>query len=193
MQKYLIAFAMREECQGLFEKLGVEVLYTGLGKINATYALTKELQRWSAEGRRPEAVLNFGTAGSAKFKTHELIECTRFLQRDMDVTALGLAMGVTPFDSTPGVFEVPGMFRELDKASCGTGDSFETGAPKLESDVVDMEAYAIAKICHLEKIPFACVKYISDGSDHKASDDWKSNLPKAAARFIEAYQRLEQT
>jgi adenosylhomocysteine nucleosidase len=53
-----------------------------------------------------------------------------------------------------------------------------------------MEAYAIAKVCHFEKIPMVCVKYITDGSDANASADWASNLPRAASRFHDMFERV---
>ena len=42
-------------------------------------------------------------------------------------------------------------------------------------DVVDMEAYAIAKVCKLENIQFKCFKYISDKADGNAENDWKKS------------------
>jgi adenosylhomocysteine nucleosidase len=191
--KHLIVMAMKEEAQNLFEDRGIGVFYTGLGKFNATYRLTKEIDRLTTAAQRPELVLNFGTAGSSRFNTHALVECTEFVQRDMDVTALGLAAGVTPFDKTPSLIRVERKFEWLESGKCGTGDSFETGTPKVACDIVDMEAYAYAKICLLEKIPFASVKYISDGSDHSAANDWNENLPKAAAAFVETYRRFMDT
>ena len=53
----------------------------------------------------------------------------------------------------------------------------------MNVDVVDMEAYAIAKICKLEKIEFQCFKYISDKADNNADIDWKKNLELGAKAF----------
>ena len=53
----------------------------------------------------------------------------------------------------------------------------------MNVDVVDMEAYAIAKICKLEKIEFQCFKYISDKADNNADTDWKKNLEFGAKAF----------
>ena len=57
-------------------------------------------------------------------------------------------------------------------------------------DVVDMEAYALAKVCHVEGTAFACAKYISDGADHAAAADWQANLHRAADRFLALYRQL---
>jgi adenosylhomocysteine nucleosidase len=85
---------------------------------------------------------------------------------------------------------VPKRFTDLETGTCGTGDSFETGTPKVSCDVVDMEAYAYAKVCQLEGIEFVSLKYISDGSDHNAHNDWTENVSKAAVRFFEFYPQV---
>ena len=43
-----------------------------------------------------------------------------------------------------------------------------------------MEAYALAKVCKEENLPFLCLKYISDGADGNAVDDWLTEVKKAA-------------
>lgn len=183
----LIVAALRDELKHHFEDSGVPVLYTGIGKVNAAYFLTRELTRLKLQGRAPRAVINFGTAGSPVFKTHELVECIRFVQRDMDLTPLGFEHGVTPFEEVPSILEVPKRLHKLQSGICGTGDSFENGAGTMHSDVFDMEAYALAKVCHMEGLPFLSVKYITDGCDHNAHNDWNENLHRAAASFIESF------
>lgn len=187
---FLIVFAMREEAQGLFEREGIDVLYTGLGKVNAACKLMLELQARGARGQKTLGVINFGTAGSSRFKTHELVECHQFVQRDMDVSALGFAPGTTPFDEHPPVLEMLKRLPHLPSGICGTGDSFETARPKVACDVVDMEAYALAKVCRFAGVPLVSVKFISDGADDSAHKDWAANLPLAASRFLDVYRDL---
>ncbi|TCS36269.1 adenosylhomocysteine nucleosidase [Paucimonas lemoignei] len=183
----LIVAALKDELKHHFEDGGIPVLYTGIGKVNAAYYLARELTRLRQVGRLPRAVINFGTAGSPVFKTHELVECASFVQRDMDLTPLGFAHGVTPFEETPAILEVPRRLSALPTGICGTGDSFENGAGTMHSNVFDMEAYALAKVSLLEGVPFMSVKYITDGCDHNAHNDWNENLHKAAASFINIY------
>lgn len=185
MKNVLIVGAMEDEIQGLLEKEGLEVVYTGIGKINAAHHLTKALVERRLNGTTVSLVLNFGTAGSRHFPRHALVECTRFVQRDMDVSAIGFPVGETPLDPIPGELKVERVFAQLPEGVCGTGDSFETGEPKVACTVVDMEAYAFAKVCLLEGVAFASVKYISDGSDETAASDWKESLPLAAHKFVE--------
>lgn len=190
----LIVFAMREEAQGLFEAEGFQVLYTGLGKVNAAYGLTRELFRRGQLGQTTNAVYNFGTAGSSVHPRHSLVECTKFVQRDMDVTALGFAPGVTPYEDGAAFISMPRKLPHLREGVCGTGDNFEVVKSKhnfeVPYDVVDMEAFAYAKICQAENIEFVSVKYISDGSDDTAHEDWASNLPLAAKSFIDLCKEM---
>lgn len=179
----LIVAALRDELKHHFEERGIPVVYTGIGKVNAAYFLAMELARRQSRGELPRAVVNFGTAGSPVFQTHQMIECTRFVQRDMDLSPLGFARGVTPCEDIPEILEVPKRMVQLASGICGTGDSFENGAGVLHCDVFDMEAYALAKVCHLEKVPFLSVKYITDGCDHNAHNDWRENLHRAAEAF----------
>jgi len=224
----IIVVAMPQETQGLIEAQGYTVLYSGLGKINAAYTLMNELRRRALAGETCQAILNFGTAGSASFPTHALVEITKFIQRDMDVSPLGFAKGETPFDHFPTTLDVPKRIAELPSGSCGTGDSFEVAHPGTEFmsvdedqqvslfddefkdefdetvsapkkakslllpyyDVVDMEAYALARICEHERLPFCSVKYITDGADASANNKWVENLPKAAAAFSEILPQI---
>ena len=147
--------------------------YTGVGKINATYNLTKIINKYS-----PKEIINFGTAGAANKGLDGIIECTKFYQRDMDVTGLmNLKIGQTPFD------DINEIVNSQNGYSCGSGDSFVTGQIPIKVDVVDMEAYAIAKVCKKKGIKFRCFKYISDNADSNSSTDWKENLKKGSNLF----------
>ncbi len=105
-----------------------------------------------------------------------------------DVRGLGFALGVTPYDEAPSRLRFEPVFKHLPSAVCGSGDSFATAITDMECAVVDMEAYALAKVCWQEKIQFACAKYVSDGADHAAADDWQQNLHRAADEFLSLYR-----
>ena len=147
--------------------------YTGVGKINASYNLVKLINKF-----KPIEVINYGTAGSLKTGISGLIECTKFYQRDMDVRSLmDIELGQTPFDNI-GYIE-----NNLKGYSCGSGDNFVNKKIELDVDVVDMEAYALAKICKLENIKFRCFKFISDNADQNAKNDWIENCSLGAKLF----------
>lgn len=183
MKDTLFVLALKQEAGGLLEPLGADTLYTGIGKVNAAYVLTRELSLRRHQNRLPARVVNLGTAGSRFFRSGELIACHRFVQRDMDVTPLGFAPGETPYETTPVILEMPVLFSDLASGLCGSGDSFVTGDLTLPCEVLDMEAYSLAKVCRAEAMPFAAVKYITDGADADASEHWPQRLRHAAEAF----------
>ena len=181
----LVVMALPEEGGAHLIEAGANVLYTGLGKVNAAYRLTKHLYH-----TKPKLVLNFGTAGSKLFKRGELVAANRFLQRDMDVSPLGFKAFSTPFENTPVFLEFEKVFTDLPNATVGTGDSFETNHNNDRGELVDMEAYALAKVCYFENLHFACVKLVSDGADDSASSDWQEIVAKAPQIFVDIYSKL---
>jgi adenosylhomocysteine nucleosidase len=186
----LVVMALPLESQGLFERAGIAVLYTGVGKVNAAHALTRRLAEYRHAALPLPRVINFGTVGSPRHVTGTILECNAFVQRDMDVTGLGVPLGVTPFEETPARLVFPQLFDHLPHGVCGSGDSFVMAAAALECDVVDMEGYALAKVCWLERVAFTSLKYVTDGADHAAGQDWHSNLKLAAENFLKLYREL---
>ena len=165
--KNLFIAALKQETEGMdfFQHIGV-------GKINATFNTLKLI-----EEIKPDLIINFGTAGAKKKDLSGLIECTRFYQRDMDVRSLNFKLGETPFD------DINEIIISDEGYSCGSGDSFVHKQIEMNVDVVDMEAYALAKVCKLEGIDFKCFKFISDNADSNASLDWIENCKKGAKLF----------
>jgi len=186
----LVVMALEAESDGVFAAAGVPVLYCGVGKVNAAIALARALSRHEHAGAPLPLVLNFGTAGSRVHPGGTLLACHEFVQRDMDVRGLGFALGVTPFDAAPPTLVFDPLFTHLTPAVCGSGDSFATADCAVPCAVVDMEAYALAKVCKTMGAAFGCVKYVTDGADHAAADDWHSNVHKAAASFLELYHAV---
>lgn len=182
--KPLLVFAMKEESQDVFSD--TDVLHTGIGKVNAAHALTKRI----AESR-PELVINMGTAGSRKHLSGTIVNPVQFIQRDMDVSVLGFAKFQTPFSDDPIVIEHGKRIEGLTGGVCGTGDNFDASEGAGAFDVVDMEAYALALICQREDIPFLCLKYVSDGADGDAHQDWHAALHHTAEKLRRALEAID--
>jgi len=178
----LIVSALEVETQGKLEDW--DVIYTGVGKVNATMTLVDRLTDYNYV--KPDLVINYGTAGSRKIKKKTLVDCTKFVQRDMDVTGLGFLRGETPFEQDPPVIIQPQNidFNPIGRnATCGTGDCFVEDKSQYYGEVVDMEAYALAKVCYLYGVPFISFKYITDGADEQAHEDWEANLADGIVEF----------
>jgi adenosylhomocysteine nucleosidase len=183
--KPLMVCALKIETQGQLDDY--DVLYTGVGKVNATYALTSHFGKYGSHIPY-DLVINYGTAGSRKIKKKTLVDCTKFIQRDMDVTGLGFMKGETPFEQDPP-FVIQQQNVEFNpigrNATCGTGDNFAEDKSQYYGEVVDMEAYALAKVCYLYDVPFISFKYITDGADEQAHEDWEANLADGIEVFKE--------
>lgn len=176
LQDILFVFALESEAGHHFD--GCQTLFTGIGKVNAAYALTKYLQH-----HQPKLIVNLGTAGSVNFKRGELVCCTKFVQRDMDVTGLGFEKYKTPFSNEETVLYYGLKMNGLQESICGTGDNFETNHSTNIYHVLDMEAYALVSVAKRENIPFLCVKYISDGADDSAAEDWTEQVKLASEKL----------
>ena len=158
---------------------GFRIEYSGVGKINAAFRATEVINQYS-----PKMIINYGTAGGLKQNLSGLCEVAHFFQRDMDVSVMGFKVGETPFDKISQIsFGREGL-------TCGSGDQFVTEVPKIETDLVDMEAYAIAKVCLLKNVNFLCFKFISDTADEEAGKDWQENFRKGGIAFKEKMDEM---
>lgn len=185
-ERTLFVFALSSEAADEFEHVNKVVV--GIGKVNAAYELTKAIDK-----HRPQLIVNLGSAGSNFFRRGEVVCCTKFIQRDMDVRGLGYKLYETPFSGIDPVLQYGIQIKGLPQAICGTGDSFEMNHFVSDYNVIDMEAYALALVAMKEQVPFLCLKYISDGADGAAAEDWTVQVHNAAAAFIrilfEAHKR----
>ena len=162
---------------------GYELLHTGVGKVNASLELTKHIMRHGFHqliNFPIQEVINYGTAGSRNIPVGTLVKCTKFVQRDMDKTALGFKKCETAYED-----DVPMIIDYGEGLTCGTGDNFVQDINKELDiiDVFDMEAYALAKVCYRFKIPFTSYKYITDNANDDAPSDWQKNLKYGIKEF----------
>ena len=179
----LLVFALESEAGKAFDDYNT--LFVGIGKVSASYHLTKAIL-----AHTPDLIINLGTAGSTKFDRGSVVNCSQFIQRDMDVRALGFQKFETPFSDDPVVLDYGVSIEHLPKGVCGSGDQFEVEHRNPEYNVIDMEAFALAKISASESIDFLCFKYISDGADGSAADDWTVEVKKAAVALRKVLDSL---
>ncbi|WP_336517764.1 hypothetical protein [Pollutibacter soli] len=177
----LFVFALSAEAAEEFEL--VNKLIIGIGKVNAAYGLTRAIHQ-----KKPAMIVNLGSAGSNHFKRGEVVCCTQFIQRDMDVRGLGFELYETPLSGIHPILKYGIKIKNLPEGICGTGDSFEMSHSVTAYNVVDMEAYPLALIAMKEQIPFLCLKYISDGADGAAADDWAVQVHNAAVAFRKLFE-----
>ena len=171
----LILIAIQEEAPDLSHMMNV--FYTGAGKVNAAITAGELIAKY-----RPKRIINFGTAGGITVGTG-LHECTQFVQRDMNCVGLGCKPGQTPFETDVAV-GTPGL-------TCSTGDNFVMNPQLLiPADLVDMEAYAIAKACKKYHVEFLCFKYVSDQANATADTDWHESVAHGQLHYVNKLKEL---
>ena len=181
----LIITALESELKRDALPTGVNIVYSGIGKINAALSTMQAIAEL-----QPKRIGNFGTAGKVNLQVEGLLEIARVIQRDMQTEPLA-PRGRTPFCPKPYEYHASsGIY------VCGTGDSFVTGLdPWLHEqkvDVVDMELFAIAAVAHEHNIPWRSFKYITDDANENAGNEWQKKVNHGQALFLEQLNKLVQ-
>ena len=177
---------------GTLEGREVVLLQCGIGKVNAAVGAALLLERY-----RPQAVFNTGSAGgllSAQTFGDTVIG-TAVVHHDVDVTAFGYVPGQVP--GLPAAFPCdPELIALADrclagaphsKGVIGSGDIFVHEAGVIarirerfpDLCAVEMEAAAIAQVCHLAQTPFVVVRALSDIAGKESPMKFDEFLPLA--------------
>lgn len=176
----LLVVATREEAEHL--GADVPVLLTGIGRINATSALTEVLAR----GPLPSAVVNVGTAGSLAdgpaSAIHGVHHIRRVLLHDFSHSAVRRLTGAEAYPAIE--LEVPDAVASESKV-LATGDAFvEDSATRARlaeaADLVDMEGYAIAWVARRYGVPVDLIKLVSDPADENAGRMWVDGVAECS-------------
>jgi adenosylhomocysteine nucleosidase len=181
--KILVLTAIDTELDKARAPDSVEVIYTGVGKVNAASAATLALLVL-----RPSLVVNYGTAGRINESLSGLLEVSDVIQRDM------MAMPLAPRGRVPYSPELDRLSSGQNGVVCGTGDSFVTSVdPWLienKVDIVDMELFAIAQVCQRHSLPWRAFKFITDDANDLAHQDWVANVKDGESLFWDALAGL---
>jgi adenosylhomocysteine nucleosidase len=164
MTKTVFIVALREEVNHSTQINNCPIIFSGIGKINASLASFK------AYISGFDKVINIGSCGSLNHSPGEIIHVGEIIQ-DIDATPL-TDYSITPFERDGGNIKIS----ESQKI-CFTTDYFydlkqhsKYSPSYLEMikkcDIFDMECFAIAKICRYYGMDFESYKWISDSGDH---------------------------
>ncbi|MGO4958024.1 5'-methylthioadenosine/adenosylhomocysteine nucleosidase [Luteococcus sp. Sow4_B9] len=180
----------------------VTLVTCGIGLVNSAAATAVAISQL-----RPDYVISLGSAGGlgADVRVGDIIVGRSYRYADADATAFGYEYGQIP--SMPATFPGDERLLELvaDDHTDGTvhigdivsGNSFVAGdlAHMLrkrfpQAMAADMESTAIAQVAWQAKVPFVCVRSISDLCTPQAGSDFKGNIDDVAARSAAAVWRL---
>ncbi len=166
-------------------------LITGVGPVEAAVQLTAVL---ATADPLPDLVVSLGSAGSRELEQTDVYQATSVSYRDMDASPLGFEKGATPFLDLPVVVEMPVQVPGIPGATLSTGANIVSGAAydDIDAQMVDMESFAVLRVCHHFDVPFIGLRGISDGKDElRHVDDWTEYLHIIDEKLAAAVDRLE--
>lgn len=174
---------------GEFAHPDANIVYMGVGKVNAALAAQHII-----DTENPKLIVSLGTAGSAFYDYGQIVNVSKWVQRDMNLTELLGPKYVVPMSDEPQILE----YGKIDEkyrggghsmAVCGSGDSFVRTIEKELWDIVEMEGFAIAYACRRADVPFVAYKFISDGKEGHTTDKmWADILDEAKEKLHKVYE-----
>ncbi|TVQ71637.1 MAG: 5'-methylthioadenosine/S-adenosylhomocysteine nucleosidase [Oceanospirillales bacterium] len=182
--------------QGQLQGADVVLLKSGIGKVNAAIGTTILLHEFT-----PDCVINTGSAGGfdPSLSVGDVVISDRVLHHDADLTIFGYQPGQLP--GMPPAF-IPDADLSTIAEKCisqfdgvntvhgliATGDSFMNAPERVAATrktfpdikAVEMEAAAIAQVCHRFDIPFIVIRALSDIAGKESNLSFKEFLETAA-------------
>ncbi|WP_339262489.1 5'-methylthioadenosine/S-adenosylhomocysteine nucleosidase [Solibacillus sp. FSL W7-1472] len=193
--------ANSEYTTGTYEGKEVVLLKSGIGKVNAAMSTTILLEKFN-----PKVVINTGSAGGfdAALKVGDIVISDEVRHHDVDVTAFGYEIG--QMAGMPAAYKSDENLMEVAKQavkevgehnySVGlicSGDVFMSNPERVEAvrkdfptmKAVEMEAAAVAQVCHQFNTPFVVIRALSDIAGQESSMSFDEFLPVAAKHSTE--------
>jgi adenosylhomocysteine nucleosidase len=166
----------------------IVLLQCGIGKVNAAIGTTLLIERF-----KPDHIINTGVAGglNSDLKIGDIVISIEVRHHDVDLTVWGYEHGQLP--KSPAAFMPSLLLIEAANTAAQelgmqvthgliiSGDSFiheQAQIAKIQekfakAHAVEMEAAAIAQVCHQFNVPFVIIRALSDiaGKDSPVSFD----------------------
>ncbi|RNF40987.1 5'-methylthioadenosine/S-adenosylhomocysteine nucleosidase [Planococcus salinus] len=185
-----------EFTEGTYKGQEVILLKSGIGKVNAAMSTSLLLQQF-----KPDVVINTGSAGGfdKDLEVGGIVISDEVRHHDVDATVFGYEMGQVP--QMPAAFQSDKKLIELASAAVSelgehpyavglvaTGDSFMNDPERVETvrghfpemKAAEMEAAAVAQVCHQFRVPFVVIRALSDIAGKESSVSFEEFLPVAA-------------
>lgn len=171
---------------GRLHGCSVIVCKSGVGKVNAAVTTQLLIDRFEAG-----TILFTGVAGAVhpELNIGDIVISSTCQQHDMDVTPLGFARGIIPYQKVSD-FPADSKLIQLAQDACGrlcqdhrylvgrvlSGDQFVADRETvkelydtLQGACVEMEGAAVAQVCYMNAVPFVILRSMSDKADGSAS------------------------
>lgn len=186
--------------QGQWAGHAVCLLESGIGKVNATMAA-----EWLAREFAPELVINTGSAGGIKHgaKVGDFVFADRVCHHDVDISPIGFAFGELP--DLPVYYQVKNQWLDLlitvadqlhdthHVGTIATGESFIYQSAQVDTIkqrfaavlACEMEAAAVAQVCHLHDLDFLLIRNLSDVAGEAAPANFTQFIEQAGRKSTE--------
>ncbi len=184
-----------EFIEGDLAEQHVVLLKSGVGKVQAAVATTLLHEHY-----QPQCVINIGSAGGliTGMEIGDIIISDETAHHDVDLSPIGLEVATLP--GLPKTFRSDKQLIEIVKSTLdeldfnykigliGTGDAFIADQERVNKikaifptvKAVEMEAAAIAQVCHLYQTPFIVIRALSDLPDKEMPMSFVEYLDLAA-------------
>lgn len=180
---------------GKINQTAVVLLKCGVGKVNAAIGATLLIEHF-----KPTYIINTGSAGglNIELQVGDVVISSEVRHHDVDLTVLGCEYGqllYLPAAFFPSLLLVEAAERAAHKMNMkvtrgliASGDSFiheEEHIAKIREKfpdiyAVEMEAAAVAQVCHHFKIPFVIIRALSDIAGKEGPVSFAAFLEEAA-------------
>lgn len=191
---------------GTLNGYDVILLKSGIGKVNAAISTTILLQQF-----KPDYVINTGSAGGhlATLNVGDIVISSEVRHHDVDVTIFNYEYGQVP--GLPAAFKADENLIALAEKSAegntnvqvvtgliATGDSFMNDPERVafvsekfgDLYAVEMEAAAVAQVCHQFGVPFVVIRALSDIAGKESNVSFEQFLQTAAVNSSMVVEKM---
>ncbi|MFC5403177.1 5'-methylthioadenosine/adenosylhomocysteine nucleosidase [Cohnella soli] len=195
-----------EYFRGVFRGQKVVLTRSGIGKVNSAVCTQILIDRFSAD-----AILFTGVAGAVDpaLNIGDIVISSSCLQHDVDVTALGFARGIIPYQEVSEYPAEAGLITLAERAGekvypgrCTTGKVLSGDQFVADRDVVrklheefggactEMEGASVAQVCHMNGVPYVVIRSMSDKADGSAHVNFAEFTVEAANRSFAIVEEI---
>lgn len=190
-----------EFIEGIIGEHDVVLVKSGIGKVNAAIATTLLIEQYE-----PTVVLNTGSAGGFNdlLEVGTVVISDEVRHHDVDATAFGYELGQVP--GMPPSYLADQKLVDIAKEAVedigehahatgliASGDVFMSNPERVKlvqgqfpsMIAAEMEAAAVAQVCHQFGTPFVVIRALSDIAGKESSISFDEFLPLAAKHSSE--------
>lgn len=181
--------------QGTIGKNTVVMCGSGIGKVNAALAAQRLILSC-----RPDCIISTGVAGGldSALEPRQVVASTEVVYHDVWCGAPNMWGQV---QGLPARYQASADILSrlrIRKGLFTSGDQFITEEP-LEREIlakfpealtVDMESGAIAQTCHLDGVPFVCIRVISDVCGKDRESQYENFWAEVSDNSFEAVRQI---